>query len=62
LNHWLENPLPDENLSRMANARDVLLNRARQCQMESGKLPNFVAVSHYAVGDLFAVVRELNGL
>jgi hypothetical protein len=62
MNHWIENPLPDENLSRMANARDVLLNRARQCQMESGKLPNFVAVSHYAVGDLFAVVRELNGL
>ncbi|MET0595513.1 MAG: hypothetical protein ABW133_22630 [Polyangiaceae bacterium] len=62
LNHWLENPLPDENLSRTANARDVLLGRARQCQMESGKLPNFVAVSHYAVGDLFGVVRELNGL
>lgn len=62
LNHWLENPLPDENLSRTANARDVLLNRARQCQNESGKLPNFVAVSHYAVGDLFDVVRELNGL
>jgi len=62
LNHWVENPLPDENLSRTANARDVLLARARQCQMESGKLPNFVAVSHYAVGDLFAVVRELNGL
>jgi hypothetical protein len=62
LNHWLENPLPDENLSRTANARDVLLSRARQCQMESGKLPNFVAVSHYAVGDLLAVVRELNGL
>jgi hypothetical protein len=62
MNHWLENPLPDENLSRTANAHDVLLSRARQCQMESGKLPNFVAVSHYAVGDLFAVVRELNGL
>jgi len=62
LNHWLENPLPDENLSRTANAHDLLLSRARQCQTESGKLPNFVAVSHYAVGDLFAVVRELNGL
>jgi len=62
LNHWLENPLPDENLSRTANARDVLLSRARQCRTESGKLPNFVAVSHYAVGGLFDVVRELNGL
>jgi hypothetical protein len=62
LNHWIEDPLPDENLSRAANQHDLLLSRARKCQMESGKLPNFVAVSHYAVGDLFDVVRELNGL
>ena len=46
LNHWLENPLPDPALSQTANAHDVLLGRARQCQSESGKLPNFVAVNH----------------
>jgi hypothetical protein len=62
LNHWIENPIASEDLSRTANARDVLLGRARQCQMESGRLPNFIAVNHYSVGDLFAVVRELNGL
>jgi hypothetical protein len=62
LNHWVENPLPAEFLSAMANTRDVLLGRARQCQRESGKLPNFVAVNHYSVGSLFEVVRELNGL
>ena len=62
LNHWIENPLPDENLSRTANAHDLLLSRARQCQTESGKLPNFIAVNHYSVGDLFDVTRELNGL
>jgi hypothetical protein len=62
LNHWLENPLPDETLSQTANAHDTLLGRARQCQRESGKLPNFVAVNHYSTGDLFQVVRELNGL
>jgi hypothetical protein len=62
LNHWLENPLPDPSLSATANAHDMLLGRARQCQMESGKLPNFVAVNHYSIGDLFQVVRELNGL
>jgi hypothetical protein len=62
LNHWLENPLPSEPLSATANAHDTLLGRARQCQTESGKLPNVVAVNHYSVGDLFQVVRELNGL
>jgi hypothetical protein len=44
------------------SAHDVLLGRAQQCRTESGKFPNVVAVNHYAVGDLFAVVRELNGL
>jgi hypothetical protein len=62
LNHWVENPLPSPFLSRQVNGRDVLLGRARQCQTESGKLPNFVAVNHYTTGDLLAVVRELNGL
>ncbi|HEY2901794.1 MAG TPA: hypothetical protein VGL59_14520 [Polyangia bacterium] len=62
LNHWLENPLPDATLSATANTRAVLLGRAQQCQQESGKRINFVAVNHYSVGDLFAVVRALNGL
>jgi hypothetical protein len=62
LNHWIENPLPAAPLSTTANAHDLLLARARQCMTESGRLPNFVAVNHYSIGDLFAVVRELNGL
>jgi hypothetical protein len=62
LNHWIENPVPDPRLSTIANARDRLLGRARQCQNESGKLPNFVAVNHYSEGALFEVVRTLNGL
>jgi hypothetical protein len=62
LNHWLENPLASSLLSRTANARTLLLERAQACQRERGKLPNFVAVNHYATGDLFAVVRQLNGL
>jgi hypothetical protein len=62
LNHWIENPVPDPRLSTMANTREVLMQRARQCQEESGKLPNFVAVNHYSIGDLFEVVRALNGI
>jgi hypothetical protein len=62
INHWIENPIPSATLSTTANTHDLLLARARQCMMESGRLPNFVAVNHYSIGDLFQVVRELNGL
>jgi hypothetical protein len=62
LNHWVENPLPSPILSASVNTSSVLLGRARDCQTERGKLPNFVAVNHYATGDLFPVVRQLNGL
>jgi hypothetical protein len=62
MNHWIENPVPDPRLSATANTRDRLLDRARRCQSESGKLPNFVAVNHYSLGALFEVVRILNGL
>jgi hypothetical protein len=62
LNHWVEDPLPDPRLSARANSREVLLERARRCQSERGKLPNFVAVNHYSIGALFEVVRELNRL
>ncbi len=62
LNHWLEAPLATKELSAVANEPTLLLDRARRCQTESGKLPNFVAVNHYTIGGLFEVVRELNGL
>jgi len=39
----------------------VLLPRARECQAERAHLPNFVAVDFYDRGDLFGVVRTLNG-
>jgi hypothetical protein len=61
VNHWLENPLPDPNLSTQANTYDVLYGRAKQCMDQSGKLPNFIAVNHYSIGDLFKVVDTLNG-
>lgn len=62
LNHWLENPLANDKLSAEANQYDLLLGRARECQAESGKFPNFIAVNHYSIGDLFRVVDELNGV
>ncbi len=62
LNHWVENPLANPRLSALANDPEVLLARAERCQTESGSLPNFVAVNHYAAGGLLQVVDTLNGV
>jgi len=61
LNHWVEDPLPDPDLSAQANTLEVLGGRAEQCQQETGHIPNMVAVNHYEEGALFKVVDQLNG-
>lgn len=61
LNHFLDDPVAGPELADQINHAPVLLDRARRCMRESGHLPNFVAVDFYNLGDLFAVVDELNG-
>ena len=48
--------------AQLVNASDVLLPRAQQCQEERGSIPNFVAVNYVALGDVYDVVDELNGV
>lgn len=62
LNHWLQKPTTSPELAAVANAYDMLLGHANDCASARGQVPNFVAVDHYHVGDLFRVVDTLNGL
>jgi hypothetical protein len=63
INHWLETtPAPRPTNAEIVNAYDALLRRARTCEAQRQKLPNILAVDFYDVGDLFGVVRTLNGL
>lgn len=64
LNHWRNSAFdtPLEAVAGEMNAYRPLLSRARQCQLERGRLPNFVAVDFAEQGDVVAVVRRLNGL
>ena len=63
INHWLETtPAPKPSNAAIVNAYDLLLGRARACRQQRGRLPNILAVDFYDVGDLFRVVRTLNGL
>ena len=60
LNHFISDPVADRAMAAQINHDPTLLDRARRCMRESGRLPNFVAVDFYDVGGLFAVVDALN--
>jgi len=69
MNHWVNgtlddsNPLmPDPEVAKVLNAKDVLANRARACEARRGKLPTIVAVDDFGDGDLLGAVDELNGV
>lgn len=62
LNNFISNPLPMPGNAEIANAREFLLNRATGCARETGRIPNFVTVDYYEIGDVFGVVNALNGV
>jgi hypothetical protein len=63
MNHWIETaPAPKPSNAAIVNAYDVLFERAAACRRQRGMLPTLVAVDFYRTGDLFRVVRALNGL
>jgi hypothetical protein len=62
INHWLQNPGSDPQWAQIANANPLFIDRVRQCQMERGRFPNFIAVDFYDIGELFSVVRAVNGI
>jgi hypothetical protein len=62
MNHWVERVNPSPGLARKVNAEKVLLARARLCERVRGLKPNLVNVDFYDEGDLFKVVRILNGI
>ena len=63
INHWIETPpMPRPSNAVIVNAHDALMKRARACAEARGHLPNILAVDFYRTGDLFGVVRQLNGL
>jgi len=62
LNHWIQRGAPNRVDAAIVNDYDFLLARARQCESERGKMPNFIAVNWYSQGDLIDVVNTLNGV
>ncbi len=65
MNHWSPPTAPEQTdipNEEAVNARETIVGRARICAEQRGRLPSIVAVDQFAIGGLFAAVRELNGV
>lgn len=62
VNHWLSGFGNLVSAAEQVNTERVLGERVQQCQQERGMLPAFVAVNYYNIGDVVAVVDDLNGV
>ena len=62
LNHFITNPVAFFRVAEQANAEAVLLDHAQRCLAAFGRVPNFVTVDFYSLGDVLSVVDTLNGV
>jgi uncharacterized membrane protein HdeD (DUF308 family) len=62
LNNWITtDPLPRPSNASKVNAYATLLARARACERMRRHVMNLIAVDFYKRGDIFRVVKALNG-
>ncbi|MEI6766159.1 MAG: phosphatidylinositol-specific phospholipase C domain-containing protein [Bacteroidota bacterium] len=65
LNHFISDAVTgtgSTSQAAVANANPFLINRAQQCMQSTGKLPNFVTVDFYELGNTLDAVNTLNGV
>jgi len=60
VNHWISNNSSPISNARVANTTDELERRIDLCRTERGRSPTVVAVDFVDVGDVVAVVDDLN--
>ena len=60
LNHFLTTILGSEELAEKVNFNPFFSERVVACQNEFMRLPNFVTVDFYSIGDVFKVTKILN--
>lgn len=61
MNHFLSTPFGSIASATTVNPYAVLKPHVDDCAALQGRIPNFVTVDFYEVGDLMQVVDELNG-
>jgi uncharacterized membrane protein HdeD (DUF308 family) len=63
LNNWVTtDPVPRPSNATRVNAYATLLARARACERARRHLANLIAVDFYRRGDIFRVIKTLNGV
>lgn len=61
LNHWLRQPgPPDPVAAAKTNSTSILGDRIEQCIAARRKLPNFVAIDFFGVGDATELIDQYN--
>ncbi len=60
LNHFLTDPVALPELAEQVNFNPFFVERAQDCQQRWDRVPNFVTVDFYDIGDLFTVTDTLN--
>jgi len=60
VNHFLTSPISLPSLAEEGNLNPILADHVFGCWEETDRFPNQVLVDFYSIGDLFAVVEELN--
>jgi hypothetical protein len=61
MNHFITNPTA-RSFALQMNFDEVLSTRAERWRTDHGRIPNFIAVDFYEIGNLFQVVDALNGV
>jgi hypothetical protein len=63
VNNWVTtDPVPRPTNASKVNAYATLLARARACERTRAHAPNLIAVDFYQRGDIFQVIKTLNGV
>jgi hypothetical protein len=60
VNHWVSNIAPDRSTAAVVNGREFIVRRARECVVQRGRMPAFIAVDFSDIGDVVSAVDELN--
>ncbi|MEZ4268918.1 MAG: hypothetical protein R3F39_21385 [Myxococcota bacterium] len=62
LNHFLTNPVALPELAEQINHNPFFMDKASECAARWERVPTFVTVDFYDIGDVFGVVDAFNGV
>jgi len=61
-NHFITKTTPQRDSARAINSNPFFVSRAEMCNQQIGHMPNFVMVDFFGEGNVFEVVKQLNGV